>query len=266
VSAARFHPAARAELREAAAFYETRLEGLGAACRGWDWTSPCCANPCRHEPQRRRLGISGIGATTNIGARAPLASLRDIGSGEEPVRDAKDPLDALWIAHADLHMSFFMKPGIRVDRFPFNEDSLDRVDGRLVRIAAYVVERPYHRAVQISSQTIGIVFRQGKFRRFVNFNETLVSGANLSNSSSARQIEAQAKFDDSTDDTCLVDTSLAPFEGSEFRGEVQTALRVGFPEVYAGTEPVVVVVAGLEVFAGQEAVRRRLDRSRDSQG
>jgi len=31
VSAARFHPAARAELREAAAFYEARLEGLGAA-------------------------------------------------------------------------------------------------------------------------------------------------------------------------------------------------------------------------------------------
>ena len=65
------------------------------------------------------------------------------------------------------------------------------------------------------------------------------------------QVETGAEFDDGADDEWFRD--LRPPAERRFTGELHAPLRIRFPEVDPGTQPIVIVVAHLKRFTAKQS-------------
>lgn len=68
--------------------------------------------------------------------------------------DAKDSLDCVGIADADLDVRFFAEAGVAVDGRSLDEDAADGIEGRLVASFADGVEMAKDSAVQPAEEQV----------------------------------------------------------------------------------------------------------------
>jgi hypothetical protein len=154
------------------------------------------------------------------------------------------------IANRNLDVSSLEEARPFVDRAAFEEYALHGVDRLIVSVAPDGVDHLNNRAIQLPQQAIGCVVGQFDTSSRSGFRQRAVSSADLFDSGSGREIQAQAKRYHRANDERLLDPGRA-FPG--LAGEIETAKRVGFPEIDPRTQPVIVVIALLERLSRQDS-------------
>ena len=100
------------------------------------------------------------------------------------------------------------------------------------------------RAVQIVTKAVWLVLGHGKASLLGNSLKSRMSGLHFLEASARCQVETVAKINHGTNDCGCLDLGAAAFDG--LFCELQTAERIGFPKVNAFTQPVVIILGGIE--------------------
>jgi hypothetical protein len=156
------------------------------------------------------------------------------------VRYAENSFDAVGIANRDLSVGLFEEAGARVNRFSFDENALDRVDRRLAAIAPDLVKHLNHKVVQGPQQQIQWIPRYRKFARGRHMEKSLIDFCYLCDSGCGRQIETKAERDDCANHEWSPYSRTEP--AAQLAREIEAPLRIRFPEVDTGSQPIVIIV------------------------
>lgn len=155
------------------------------------------------------------------------------------------------VANRNLDVSPFVEPRTLIDRPTLKEYALHRIGGLILSIAPNGVDHLNDRAIQSPQEPVGRVLRQFDAARCSESREVAVGSADLFDSGGRREIQAEAKRYNRANDERSLDVGRAALP--RLAGEVETAKRIGFPEINARAQPVLVVIALLERLACQDS-------------
>ena len=165
------------------------------------------------------------------------------------------PLDAVEVADANLDVVHLPEAGVGIELLALPEDPPHRVEGILASVRVKGMGHLDHGAVQPANEHIFLfsqrfgVFRQGEAGQIMGVKQEVVAGFEGLQRLGFEQIEAVAEVDNRPDNRFVLYLGLAA--GGvlfEMAGVLEGSFGVVLPEVYAVAEPVVVVLAMLQVL------------------
>ena len=157
--------------------------------------------------------------------------------------------DASGIANGNLDVSLCLKTCRFVDGSALNEDATDRIDRRHASLFQNRVQASHDGAVEVSAQAVAGIRGQCEPCGLSNSHKALVGSGDEFNVGCCGEVQAPAQFDHGANDERLLDVPPAWLSG-----KFQAAQGIGLPKVDTRPKPVVIVIAGLEGFAAQEAL------------
>ena len=148
--------------------------------------------------------------------------------------NAKDALDAGWIADADLDICLVEETGPLIDRAALRKEySLDRIEGlqRRLKGCPDVMKIIDDCAVQFAKQSIRSTAIPGhRFSRFAGrLDENVIGRLDGGNAGRGCQVKAKSQIENGTHDKRFAELAAIFL----FSRKLDTPQRIGFPEVDA---------------------------------
>jgi hypothetical protein len=165
--------------------------------------------------------------------------------------NAEYALDAVVIANRNLDVSLLVEARTLVNGPAFEKYAFHRIDGLILPLAPDGVDHLNNRAIQSPHEAVGRIAGQFDTASHSGFGQGAVGSADLFDSGSGREIQAQAKRYHCANDERLLDVGRAAFPC--LAGEIETTKRIGFPEIDPRTQPIIVVIALLERLSQQDS-------------
>ena len=153
----------------------------------------------------------------------------------------KYAFDALRIADSNLNVSFRIKACAGIDGSVFDEDPANGFDS--VRPFDKGMDMLDDSAVELPTNLV-FVDRHGCARRVKDFFEVFVGRGHHSNSNRRHEVKAASKIYNCANDRRSGNLFYALF--LHLGDEIQSALRINFPEVYSSAQPIIIVRTGFK--------------------
>ena len=172
---------------------------------------------------------------------------------------AEDAVNVRLVPNADLDVSLAAKSGVGVNVLPLREDPSNCVEGLLSRPLPSKMKKVDDRAVEFAKAEIGAAH----ILRYLSTGggddrlEASIRCFNGMDAVGTDKVQAESGVDHCADHewlylpAFLLEDSLCPFV-SPF----ESPIRVCFPEVDPGAEPIVVVLAGLKSLIREQTFAR----------
>jgi hypothetical protein len=123
------------------------------------------------------------------------------------IRNAKNALNAGFIANANLNVSLFKEAGVVIDSVAFDKYSFNGFELWKSKRISDFVKMVYHRAIKVSEEIVGVksIFGEGFVCLFCVSDEILMGRFNGGYASRGKQIKAEPQIDNGAHNSGLGD-------------------------------------------------------------